>query len=297
MWGRTHLTQTRVRCIRPPDPDGSGFLSVKLCSGDGSRPLRVQAPGVPGDGYAGTGENRSSRAPTGPRNRLPGSRRSGGLDRLIHSLVPQKVNLRFEAAVLSGDGSKPAPRGTGFACFRCGAGASPLRGPSPGVIVKQRIHRKFRKENRQYWRLTNVRFCGNGVYTGAPGIWTKPIRNVEFGIVHPSSDPRGSAGRMQAVPAGTVVYVPAIRTLCQANAEYGMWNSILSPGIDPATGNRELATDNRELFTLDWVMVFGERTHLTRIPGSDRIRPPDPDGSGFLSVKLSSGDGSRPLRV
>ena len=201
------------------------------------------------------------------------------------SAVQQEVNLSFEAAVLIGDGSKPAPRGTGFACFRCGAGASPLRGPSPDVIVKQRIHRKFRKENRQYWRLTNVRFCGNGVfYTGTPGDWTAVTGggcrpNAEFGIVHPSSDPRGSAGRMQAVPSGTVVYVPAIRTLCQANAECGMWNSILSPGIDPATGNREMTTGNRELFTLDWVMILGGRTHLTRIPGSDRIRPPVPCGT------------------
>ena len=36
----------------------------------------------------------------------------------------------------------------------------------------------------------------------------EPIRNAEFGTV---TDPRGSAGRMQAVPSGTVVYVPAIR--------------------------------------------------------------------------------------
>ena len=126
---------------------------------------------------------------------------------------------------------------------------------------------------------------GTGPQSRAAG--AGPMRNSEFGIVHPSSDPRGSAGRMQAVPAGTVVYVPAIRTLCQANAECGMWNSELSPDIDPSTGNRELATDNRELFTPDWVMVLGGRTHLTRI-WVRCIRPPDPDGSGFLSVKLCS---------
>ena len=55
---------------------------------------------------------------------------------------------------------------------------------------------------------------------------------------------------------------------------------------EPTT--RELATDNRELFLApDWVMVLGGRTHLTRI-WVRCIRPPDPDGSGFLSVKLSS---------
>ena len=114
--------------------------------------------------------------------------------------------------------------------------------------------------------------------------------NSEFGIVHPSSDPRGSAGRMQAVPSGTVVYVPAIRSLCQANAECGIRNSEFSPG------NRELTTGNRQLFTLDQVMVLRGRTHLTRV-WVRCIRPPDPDGSGFLSAKLCSGDGSRPLRV
>ena len=36
--------------------------------------------------------------------------------------------------VLIGDIPKPAPRSTGFACFRCGAGASPLRLAPPGTV-------------------------------------------------------------------------------------------------------------------------------------------------------------------
>ena len=118
------------------------------------------------------------------------------------SAVPQKVNLSFEAAVLIGDVPKPAPRGTGFACFRCGAGASPLRGPSPGVIVKHRIHRKFRKENRQYWRLTNVRIYGTAYFLrrARRGHWSCADRAWGNPAPGPGCFGRNDPGRPSAEP-------------------------------------------------------------------------------------------------
>ena len=87
----------------------------------------------------------------------------------------------------------------------CGDG--PLRGPSPGVIDKQRIHRKFRKENRQYWRLTNVRICGIGVFLYGDAGRLVPQGPVSL-ITNPGS--AGAAareavlGRRGQTPAGSV---------------------------------------------------------------------------------------------